>query len=436
MDPEDCLRSLTAEALLWAHPDRTLFPVSLGLMAVANAFVMLGLLPEPRVEAMLAEHRAALERKGIGKVWGVSKGELTVRPGAHQYWESRAAGPAGLREVPVLVAAAGVLCPTSAAEVCFEWVKLTSTGLRVSFRATAADPGGNTCPPAPHVSMRQAMSEISVRDDSGHSYDLTVEPVGWSRGRSRGEQEWHGQVLLDPAPTGPPVWLEFIPACEGASGRVGLLPPVQAPVGTSEAPWPTPAEGYLAELALVTSYSIGEATAGPEETAEIVATVADSLLAVGALPVTSTLLGEFPGSRAPAWQLPLVSRWGRRAHQRAVEFRASEHRGLAARIPLEHATAMIESVSAQGELVGVQVYGHPWVMGEYWPMITPCFQVHAVDDAGNEHNGMPGDWQGFPGNEGHGSFFLWPPVDPARKSIRVTVSTLWEAAWAEVELPR
>src|SRR5262249_53170159 len=117
-------------------------------------------------------------------------------------------------------------------------------------------------------------------------------------------------------------------------------------------------------------------------------------------------------------------------------FRASEHRGLAARIPLEHATAMIESVSAQGELVGVQVYGHPWVMGEYWPMITPCFQVHAVDDAGNEHNGMPGDWQGFPGNEGHGSFFLWPPVDPARKSIRVTVSTLWEAAWAEVELPR
>jgi hypothetical protein len=48
------------------------------------------------------------------------------------------------------------------------------------------------------------------------------------------------------------------------------------------------------------------------------------------------------------------------------------------------------------ELVGVQVYGHPWVTGEYWPMITPCFQVRAVDDAGNEHVGMPGDWQGFP----------------------------------------
>jgi hypothetical protein len=27
-------------------------------------------------------------------------------------------------------------------------------------------------------------------------------------------------------------------------------------------------------------------------------------------------------------------------------------------------------------------------------------------------------------------------VPSARKSIRVTVSTLWEAAWADIELPR
>ena len=65
-----------------------------------------------------------------------------------------------------------------------------------------------------------------------------------------------------------------------------------------------------------------------------------------------------------------------------------------ARLPLEHATAVIESVSAQGELVSVQLYGHPWVMGEYWPMITPCFRVRATDDAGNEYTGMPGDWSG------------------------------------------
>ena len=64
MDPEGCLRSLTAEALWWAHPDRPLFPVSLGVMAVANAFVMLGLLPEPVAEAILAEHRVGAGTPG------------------------------------------------------------------------------------------------------------------------------------------------------------------------------------------------------------------------------------------------------------------------------------------------------------------------------------------------------------------------------------
>jgi hypothetical protein len=132
------LRSLAAEALLWA-PHRPLFPVSLGLMAVANAFVMLGLLPEPRADAVLVDHKSALESMGLGNTWGVTKGELTVRPGAHGYWQSRMAGPGGLREVPLLVAAAGVYCPTSVAEVCFEWVKLTSMGWQLSFRATAPD---------------------------------------------------------------------------------------------------------------------------------------------------------------------------------------------------------------------------------------------------------------------------------------------------------
>ena len=68
-------------------------------MAVANAFVTLGLLPEPRAEQILAARRTALEQKGFGNVWGVTKGELTVRPGAHEYWQSRIAGPLGLRKV-------------------------------------------------------------------------------------------------------------------------------------------------------------------------------------------------------------------------------------------------------------------------------------------------------------------------------------------------
>ena len=169
-------------------------------------------------------------------------------------------------------------------------------------------------------------------------------------------------------------------------------------MGRSDPPWPTPAEGYLAKLAPVTRISMEAsgtvAEAGPEETAKIVATVADSLIAVGALPVTSTLLRTSPGP-SPGWHAELVHRWRGRVYQQATRFRAGEHRrlALAVRLPLEHATAVIESVSAHDDVVSIQLYGHPWVHGAYLPMITPCFQVRAVDDAGNEHEGMPSDWQ-------------------------------------------
>ena len=287
--------------------------------------------------------------------------------------------------------------------------------------------------------MGQAVSEISLTDDAGQSHDLRAEGVAWARILDRQEQEWHGHVLVACDPASRPAWFELAPTTAGASGRVALPSPAQVRVGRSHPPWPTPAEGYLAALAPVTTISIGTsgtvAEAGPEETAKIVAMVADSLIAVGALPVTSTLLREVPGSD-PGWHVQLAHRWGRRARQQAARFRAAEHRRLVVRLPLEHATAVIESVSAHDDLVSIQLYGHPWVMGEYVPMITPCFQVRAVDDAGDEHEGMPGDWQGFSGDEGSGNFWFWPPVASARKSLRVTVSTLWEAAWAEIELPR
>jgi hypothetical protein len=221
----------------------------------------------------------------------------------------------------------------------------------------------------------------------------------------------------------------------GTSGRVSVLPPAQVPVGSAEPPWPTPAECYLAALGPAMHISINGSEAGPDDTAEIIAKVADSLMAVGALPVTSALLHQPPGL-GPGWHAPLQNRWGRRVHQRDAAFRPSEHRGLAARLPLRHATAVIESVSARDELVSINLYGHPWVTGEYWPMITPCFQVHATDDAGLQYEGVGGDWHGLPGHAGRGGFWLWPPVSPDRASLRVTVSTLWEAAWSEIDLPR
>ena len=33
------------------------------------------------------------------------------------------------------------------------------------------------------------------------------------------------------------------------------------------------------------------------------------------------------------------------------------------------------------------------------------------------------------------SFWFWPPVLMAARRIRVIVSTLWEAAWAEIDIP-
>jgi hypothetical protein len=38
-------------------------------------------------------------------------------------------------------------------------------------------------------------------------------------------------------------------------------------------------------------------------------------------------------------------------------------------------------------------------------------------------------------HEGSGAFWFWPPVGPQARQLRVTVSTLWEAAWALVDIP-
>ncbi|HLQ55277.1 MAG TPA: hypothetical protein VK162_13535 [Streptosporangiaceae bacterium] len=421
-DPEGHLRSLTAEALTRASPGRPLLPVSLSVQAVANAFVMLGLLPEPRAEEILAQHRLALESKGFDNVWGVTKGELTVRPGAHGYWDARVAGHEDLVRVPLSVAASRVHCPADMADVYIEWVTLSPAGLRLRVRAVARQQ-------PPDRRFAHAISEVSAVDDAGHSYRLDF-AGGW-----RADGIWDGDIDAEPRPAGNVAWLEFSPTDSAATGRVALPPPVSVPVGKAGPPWPTPAECYLAALAPITRYSINDAELGPEDTAEIVAAVADSLLAVGALPVTSALLRHHPGSGTRVWHGALMNRWGYRIHKRADRSGAPGRIGLAVRLPLEHATAVIEGISAHDDLVSIQLYGHPWVMGEYWPMITPCFQVRAIDDTGADHDGIPGSWRGSANNEGSGGFWFWPPVDPAMRRMRLIVSTPWEAAWADIELP-
>ena len=74
-DPEGFLRVMAAP-LSAARRGEPLPGVPFSLEAVANAFVMLGLLPEVRAEEILAEYRGELEAKGFRV--GVLTGEVSL----------------------------------------------------------------------------------------------------------------------------------------------------------------------------------------------------------------------------------------------------------------------------------------------------------------------------------------------------------------------
>jgi hypothetical protein len=414
--------------------------------AVANAFVMLGLLPEARAEEILAGYRPGLEAAGFRL--GVLTGELSVRPGAHGYHEALAASRAGLTGIPLAVATGPVPIASGDAELVLTSATLTPGGVKLRLRAVIPDPGQPRIRGLPGRQMaeeitfalpgqrfaQEVRSGLSVTDDLGRRYRL--HPVTWSDSRGEpGRRRWRGEVLAVPQPggtaTGEAVrWLEFAVA-ESPPVRVAMSSPAPAQTGPAEPTWPTPAEAYLAELASARSVTISAGEASVElDTAKVVAAVADALLWAGALPPDSAVLSERPVT--VGWQEELAQLWGRQAQRRARDGEP-ERAGLAVALPLQRATAVIESIAAHDDLVTIQLYGHPWVSGEYWPMIAPSFEVRAVDDTGAEHRGMPGDGGGSP--EGSREFWFWPPVPPTAKRIRVTVSTLWEAAWAELDIP-
>jgi hypothetical protein len=447
-DPEAFLRAMMAP-LSAAQRGEPLPGVPFSHEAVANAFVMLGLLPEPRAEEILAEHRTGLEAKGFR--FGVLTGELSVRPGAHGFQDAQAVGQDSLTRIPLAVATQTMPIALGGMELSLTWATLTPGGMRLGFRATGQFGSGMSSharrpyrvPPGQQLA-EQIQAGVSITDNLGQKYRLR--PV---RGRGtipsgrpgQSAASWDGEMLAEPERRAAGLataegvrWLDFAPA-SGPAVRLVMPAPDRIATGPADPLWPTPAECYLAELAAVTSMSIG-ANGGTVEldTAQIVAAVADALLWVGALPPDSALLaGGTSAGRGPAgWREPLAHLWGRRAWRRALGGEPARA-GLAAGLPLRQATAVIESITAHENLVSVQLYGHPWVTGEYWPMITPCFQVRAVDDIGGNHEGMCGSGGGSP--EGSWEFWFWPPVGQAARRIRVIVSTLWEAAWAEIDIP-
>jgi hypothetical protein len=324
-DPEAFLRAMAAP-LGAARRGGSLPGVPFSREAVANAFVMLGLLPEARAEEILAEYRRELEAKGFRL--GVLTGELSVRPGAYGYQDALAASPDDLTGIPLGVAAGPVPIAFGDTDLSLLWVTLTPGGVKLSLDAITRD---DARPPQLSYRVlpgdRQLSGDIgfglSVTDDLGREYRLR--PGGWQGAPAGpGRRRWSGTMLAEPQPAGSATgaaaayqavrWLEF--ASAGSQPvRVVVAAPVPAETGQAEPPWPTPAECYLANLASVTSMSIGTDGVTVElDTGQITAAVADALLWVGALPPDSAVLTDQAGSRG--WQEELVYRWGRQAWER------------------------------------------------------------------------------------------------------------------------
>jgi hypothetical protein len=430
-DPEAYLQGLTAP-LASAREGSPLPVVRFSLEAVANAFVILGLLPEARAEEILAAQRPVLEAAGFRV--GLEIGELSLRDGAHGFQEARGAGAESLLRIPLAVAAGPVRCRLRGHDLTLISATLTPEGIWLRYHGVARE-GHRRVGTAFGEGITEAIAELSITDDTGGTYRVlpgNVQGVTSGRCLASGGVLWmpEGEFLAVPAPGeagsrgGRPAvcWLEL----SGGSGqpvRITILPPAAVPTGTTEPPWPTPAECYLAELPPLGEWSKGSFETGTVEldTAGIRAAVTGALLAVGALPPGSALLTSPPDPELSGWQAPLADQ--------------ENSAGLAVRLPFNQATAVIENITVHEDLVYVQLYGHPWLTGDYFPMITPCFRVTAVDDTGLEHKGVRQSGSEFPTREGRNSFLFWPPVPPQARQLRVIVSTLWEATWALIDIP-
>jgi len=411
------------------------------LEAVANAFVILGLLPVERAEEILAAQRPV--RQAAGFRVGLEIGELSLTRGARAWPRARAAPPGSLGRIPRAIAIGPARWQFGGHGLTIETATLTAEGIWLRYRGDAVE-GDREVAGDLLAEITGAIAALSIADDAGGTYRVPAASVGRvmsGRRLASGRTRWipEGEVLA--VPSSPEAgargvravrWVEFSSGA-GQPVRGGMPSPAVVLTGTTAPPWPTPAECYLAQFAPPSrDWSLGSSETGTVklDTAAIVAAVTDALLAVGALPPDSALLTDLPDSM----RLSLGRRQRALTDTRDGPEQVSTA-GLAVRLPLNRATAVLETITAREDLVSVQLYGHPWVMDESWPMITPCFRVTATDDTGVAYEGEPGSGSWSPASEGRGAFCFWPPVGPQARQLRLTVSTLWEAAWALIDIP-
>jgi hypothetical protein len=450
-DPEACLLAMTAP--LGRVREGSPYPVArLSLEAVANAFVVLGLLPAARAGEILAAPQPALEAAGFRV--GREIGELSISPGTRRFLQTRTAALDRPRQLPLAVAAGPVRCRLRRHDLTITLATLTPEGIQLRYYGDARD-GDRDLARALMAEITEDVAELTVTDDTGGTYRVPAAHVPGSisgHSSASGGTRWipAGELLAVPVRGGassrggtPDVhWLEFA-AGAGPPVRLNFSSPAAVPTGTSEPPWPTPAECYLDQLAPPDhDWSIGSFETGTVEldTAAIMTAVAGALVAVGALPPDSAVLTGITDRVRRDWRLTLSER------QEALlgllgllgpwaDAGPAIGADLAVRLPLERATVVLESIAAREDMVSVRLYGYPWIFADGWPLIAPSFRVTAVDDTGAEYEGAPGDGTWSPAHEGSGAFWFSPPVGARARRLRVTVSTLWEAAWALVDIP-
>jgi hypothetical protein len=271
------------------------------------------------------------------------------------------------------------------------------------------------------------LAELSATDNAGRSYRLRWDGI---RGSSR---LWMGEVVAEPIPehgrNDDVAWFDLA-TVNGPARRVTFATPPAVPVGPAAPPWPTPAESYLAWLG---RQNPATELSGAGSGREVLAAVAEGLVSVGAMPAHSPLLPQILGRTKRSSHPDLPRSW---PHPVRLGTPPDLQIAVCAALSFEHATAVIEGVSAWGEDIQLHLYGWPWIHDQPWPTAIPSFTIRAIDDLGQEHEGYAGGWRAYGAGEAHAEVTLWPAVPRRASLLRVVISTLWDARWADIELPR
>jgi hypothetical protein len=407
---ESYLRHLAQAALEDAKAGDEREVAAFRLHAVAHAFVMVGLVSSAVADEVLTGAGDEFRSRNRPST------QLQLRAGAEEYWRLQNDRPERLSWIPRAMAAGPLRIRSGQSELCVEWLRLSDAGMRFQAEARATSSGTAER----HVGL--VLTDLSLADEAGRTYLLY-----WDRGSGTREL-WSGDVLGSPPPPSEVSWLELTAAGSAVHHRIKVAAPLPINVGPARPQWPTAAEAYLAELCATDP----PMTFGRSQARDVIAAVAEAALSVGAIAADSPLLLEVLGRARRSSHPVLPTTWPAPVRRTTPPDRRVP---ICAALPFSRAAVVIEGLSAWGEDVQLHVYGWPWLRSEGWPAVVPAFSVRATDDRGGVHRGRLGSWRAYGSGEASGDFTLWPTVPRNVRRLHVVISTLWEAAWADIDLP-